>query len=449
MSPNVLIAGSVISTSPMTRFAVALAMFTALIGMVIGQPLGAAIVASVIGVAIGGSVNRYKTWEGSALVPGLRETMALFAIQISLCVWVILIFAALEMQGSFLAAIGICLLLIAIGLCVGAGDTRLIYFTFATFGIGGFVLYQWANSGPEPDFDSPLLYYVLQLAGLLMVFAGCGFLRHFWNLITIPRETGSCNHDDLQEVISRSSEGNHNHDSPQAGKSARPVVNHYSRTRKLIEYVPTFRIRDYAWLALLLAGLTGAAIYNRGNEDLVLFFQLTVWILLLFVPVASFMTRVPESFERLWIMGVATNRVETLRRKLGLSAWRCLAFLVFLAIGLAIQSPPNPLAYATTFSFMFVAFGLGAILLLVASKTYQFWVGHSNALMLVFALLCMTLTLATFCITNGRADFANSLVSSIGLAQSLIFSLLFAVLCWAICLLDGGRAMANDSALLE
>ena len=328
---------SLLPDSRMLKLGIGLTIFAATLGNVANVPLYTALLAGLLAVALGYSARRYRQSEICKQVPGLFRAQAIAALQVAFCLWVLFFLPAIGLEGSFMFAAGSCFLTMAIGLCIGAGEWFLVFWLFAAGLLASASVKLWfklpvANESVWPNWPP----VVFESIGASMLLGGIVFIFRFWKLLNQPSEivtsvassklsTASDSCQDWEEFANER----------ELQKLPRSQI---FRLKKLLEIEQAYRTRDYIWLGLSLAIVLSAIVFSRGIESSVMFVQYIAAGAVMGAPAMVFFQRIRQSFERLWLIGSSTTRVETVRRKVVLASWNCFVFLLFVvaASGVAL-----------------------------------------------------------------------------------------------------------------
>lgn len=432
---------SLLPNSRVLWFAMGLVLFAAVVGTYAGIHWYGAMLASTIGLSLGISITRYKQSELANQVPGLlrAQTQAVFHFTMALLLFLALVVLIGEAGSQWLLfSTGLTLLMVAGGLCLGAGDVILFYWgCLVSLLVTAIGLSSVNRFGESAAF---LVNERSEMFGLVFLGLGVALCFRFWKLIN--RE------DDFVTTQMRWQARQ-----PNSASGIKQIdvarMSSLSRVGRLVEVAPTYRKRDCFWFVLYVGFIVGLLLYTRGKDGAVVFFQLIICLILIALPAAFFFGRIKESFQRIWILGANVDRRSTVRHKLLLATHRSLFGFVYAAIALAIHSASSLSHYVSSLCILLLAFGISALVLFLGSRLYRFWAEHSKVAVVVSAVFVLTLTVGVFSITEGKQDIAAAWVSRFGILNSFLVAFGFSASCWAICLWDGGRGVASDSALMD
>ena len=458
MINNAAVFRSLLPTSWILWLAVGLGLFLAMIGVRCGVAWFSGLMLGFLGVSMGLSFYRYRCSELARTVPGLIPSQAMATIQLSLALMLIVGVSGIDTQTPFYS-LSCCLLSLSLGLCVGIGLVWVFYLLCAV-AILASTLYVFRFETLEilvAEVGTP----GLGIVGIAMLLSGLWFGWYFWVRATANVEyekpgagfgAGSVAKASTAQKSGALYDGASENDlslqldTKRLRAGRRPVV---GRLRKLLVARACLGPRDYVWSILFLLAVFGLLLYSRGRDELVTLYQYIYSMMVVCIPVTFFFSRFQTSFERMWLAGVADTRIQVVRRKIQMSAIGCVLVIVVGMLLLAIHTPVTSVTYAATGFLMLLALGMGGLLILLASRTYRWWIRHMTGVVLIMSILIVSTTFITLLLTEGNTDLLNSFVSKFGIGYCLVVGVAFATSCWGLCWVEGGRRLAQDSVLME
>ena len=443
--------------------------------------LGFTMVAAMSAMGIGHIAYLFSRSERRMTVPGMNETAAEVSIYLALALAVAMACLTIALHGLALDLIGISFVLIAFGLWFGWGE-RLIFMILAAIVFLFFICCSLVTYfEPAQEIVYPIISqlikgeWILQrnLFGLFLGGVGCWALIRFWKVAAVTGELDQEKrfHDLwVQQVTSLmitvsvgENEGGENEGGENESPSKKSLISseelsgrYLSRLQHLL-YGKMSVSRFGFYLVVFAAAVVFAImIYNRHDEAAWIAMQFFASVFLVVIPLVLFAARVPQTFSRLWVMGVAENRTSTARKILLIVLKRSLPWFAFVALALAVQSSTSWLNLTAMVYVLLAAIGFSGIALWVAARWYPFWARQSDFSIMIGLILMSLIVvgIATMTAAFDRWLFEEvtalrARVGHLGSIESMAIGIFVVVCIWSLCIFDAAKGLGRSFGLME
>ena len=448
MKNELMLLRSLISNSGIIRFAIWLGLIFALMCAGAEEYYFVAFVFMAYAIGLGVSLQNYRKWEVGELVPGLRQAHASVAVKAVLVMWIVVAFLAYSGDQTLLLVYGVYLILIAYGLCFGVGVPVLSSFAFVAGMVGAFVLAVSVFRERVSLAFEAQLFWPSEIAFVFFALGGWLLWLAHQRAVSQAQQAilGNSRLEKLVKLFSQTDESALIR--PRKAKLA--MLAGAQRFVRLERLLFPLTWKDSLILAAVMFGVLWFIFGLRGNEEATIPLHLIACIAIIMMPPCFFMSRIRPTFERAWISGFGNGRRDTAGQLFELAAIKCAGLFLLLAAALSLQMPAELSLYITSICILLVATGIGAICLWVAARTYRFWVPRASSIRILFA--CGVTIVSTFLLVvlmAGEIDGMTSMTQYVGPFRSIAISMGVAFVGWGLCFVDGARAIANESMIVE
>ena len=438
---------SLVSRSPIIRFAywfgVALTIFT----LCFGVAYAAISFLAIVGLGLAGSIQNYRRWEGAQLVPNFRAAQALAAIQCSVALTILTLVVVALLHGPSLMLLGLTAAAPALTL-------TLISYPSAFFSICivGFIL---ATTQQYFDFQiiadwflaNPFhIHEILGVVGLAASFVG---YRLFYKHAIGKQDQCAANRSDPTnpDIV----------DVKQSASSSPSLMirrgSFWRRACSIMSPLNIFQARKTAISLLLMCIVIAVCFHGRRGSDL--YFGFSVGYAAMVVgcsPLILFMSQLPQAFERAWIIGTGNNRTETARQLLKLSAIQSAIVFVMILIAMTIVLPFTSQNHTNGLLVLLAAYGAGSMSLWIASISTRYWFpwGHGHGGFLLFLgliSLAAALTIPTIQKLLGQLNSSDHFATYFTL--SIVGCVCFSLVMWQLCFTTAAYCVGREPTLME
>lgn len=403
------------------------------------------------GMGLGHMTAIYQRSERRRLVPGMNETCAAIAMASTVALWLANAAMIMSVYGWIPEAYGITLLLAAFSLWLGWGERRIYHVLFYLF-LVLFVLIV-VPDGPTRVYE---VYIGLSMASrnLLAVaigLAGCSAYWRFWTLTSSKIDPSAFKQQkDIFSFLSISQADREFSDSAKGSNASAVIPNSLSTRLQWMLYGRVYWNRLYILWGLFSAGfILIACISARGHIEGTAAFTIIAAIILIIMPTTMFLIRVPQTFRRLWMAGIADDRSKTARQILQHTAWRSFSFSGVLYALLLIQAPFTLDWLVTILFVLLVSLSVSGIGLWVAAKWYVFWSNKTIVVFLAYVFIAVSLLGLLTPFSMELVLELNRTLVSFGLANSLLGIGSITALIWFGCVYDSSISLGNAERLME
>lgn len=437
MKLDSMIVNSLITKSGIIQIGLVLGGIFALMCLATGQYFFAAALLGMGALGLGVSIHNYRQWEVGEMVPGFREAQATTAVKLALLCWGLVSTFSLVNHGVSMASLALYLIVIAYLLCVGVG-VPVLSSPLLNIGIAVATVLLWGYIQHAIETSAILPKTFRQVAGFGLILAGFGLLKLAWNQAVIYVEPKA------NVEVNAVQEKKFAKDESLGFTDSNRTVSLWRRTERLTN--------GFGWqaAALLLPVVLICFIFwwvDSPHTDVPM--HLFAGILLMTVPVMLFMSRVPKSFERLWLMGAESTRFQTSTRLFKLTGFKCLACTLVISLALMSQHSEWRSGWAASLCFTLVATALGFVFLWLAARNFRFWKARAKAAILCFLIMVTFVSIFLIMLFHGQEDVLVKTVHRFGTQESLTVCFLGTFVVWLICYFDGARAIAKQQTLME
>ena len=470
MNRYVLTAKSLaIPESWILRIGMIIGILIAIIFLACGTEFGFSGIAALCMTGVAHNTYLFSRSERRRTVPGMNETAAEVAIWIAIGLSLVAATLTIILHGFALDFIALSFLMIAIGMWLGWGE-RLVFWLLSIFvGLTFLFLLALENSFALQNFVYRLLPQLLEGEWTILrnvfgaVLGGCGFwtLKRFWKLAASEEHTEPKPrlHDLIEQQIATFSTASPAIEGEAASTAPSVNASRYALARlgHLLYGKSVLTRKGYLLVSCAAILVLAVMIFSRGNQVAMLPTQFIASIIIVMVPFVAFSVRVPQSFSRAWIMGIAENRTTTARQLLLLVVKRSLPAFAVITTALAIQSGTSLTNLIAMLFGVLAAIGCSGILLWSLARRYPFWSRQSDVTIMI-AMILATLVLGGLGIFVAAFDrtllreyqnHSGNILAYIATPQSLAICTLAVLGIWVWCTYDASKGLGRAIRLME
>ena len=392
----------------------------------------------------------YQKSERRRLVPGMNETCAATAIAFTVALWLFNVVLIVAVCDPIPEAIGGTFLLIVFCLWIGWGERRIFYvFGFAFLAL--FVVIAIPN-GPTLiyEFYKDLSLVSRNLVGVAVGVAAVALLWRFWVLST--SKIGPVSFKQQDRIFAFVAPYSPDRDELLEDSSDKPAVIPW-RLSTRIHWLTLGRYyskkHHYFWGVVVLVMLISLLWGMRGDIEATSVFSCIVTLILAVVIPASFLTRVPQAFGRLWVTGVSDSRSGTAGHLMKLALWRMITVFTLSFLLLLLQVPVSWDWCLTLLTVLLCGVVFAGILLWPVARWYVFF--SNNRTFALIALVLFALA-AFFILIPSSVTLIPGLHDSLGQfgrLPGLLVVLTVAAIIWIGCIHDCAKSLGESTRLLE
>ncbi len=437
-----LVARSLLTHSKIIWTGAALGTLFSIFCLLFENSAVAVVFLAICGSGFGHSISKYKKWEGFELVPGLKQKHVQAGVGIVIVFWLISCLTIFAIHGVFIAGIGIAFMLIAYGVWYGTRDRYATYvwmicavafFAYFTLNSNGLdSLYKQAQR--LSDGANTIIGLVGFHLGLVILFRFRKFVMRYEPPITEISTD--------RQVIKSSK-----NDIEKPAKYGQSLA--IARLRNLLFPVSLSTTKEKVIAGVSAIVLLFLVFRARGNPEAVVFFRLTLPLLLISIPTILFMNKVPESLERLWIIGASGNKTSSARNLLVLAGIRSLIVFTAAVGVIAIQTPLETTTVLTTIFVVILSAGIGGLVLWLAAWRYSLWKRSSDGIKLMIIVLSPFILIAIIPFHESIFGSIDRMITEIGMYTCMLGVGMMATFCWFACIFDGAKQLARQTSIME
>lgn len=427
--------------------------------------------AAVFATGIAHNAYLLSRSERRRTVPGMNKAAAAVSICLVFIMTLITTVLTFCLHGFSLDLLALSFTTIAFALWFGWGE-RLIFWILAIliviFGLFSAWITIWP-SAPEAlsriidRLSDGSLSVQRNLFGLVVGVIGCWALKRFWKLSTTenPLDSAPRLHEFMEEQVATILELSPASESETTASATQSVTrvsrSAIGRLRRILYGKAVLTNKGYVFSIVAATIVLAVMIVSRGNDEATGTFQLFATLIISVVPLVAFAIRVPQSFSRVWIMGVAENRDRTARKLLLIVVRRSLPWFALIVIAMAIQSSTSSTILMATLFAMVSAIGVSGILLWIAVRWYPFWARQSDVTIMI-GMILMILALFGFAswaayydrlIVHEYKNSASGFLAYFGIVKCFSICVLVVIGIWTWCVYDAAKGLGRAIRLME
>ena len=455
--------------SPIIRIGFFAGLAVSLLFVYFGTEFGFSVLAALIATGMAHNAYLLSRSERRRMVPGINRVAAQVSLWIAIGMWMQTAVLTLALHGVALDLMALSFVMIAIGLWFGWGD-RLIFWILAILTGIVLLLCAWISySQVAQQFIWQLIEQLSQgmwswhrnVFAVFMLAIGSYAVSRYWRLATSEAEFNSDHriHDILQ-APTRALKESKNQTVRSISKKTETWATEDSALTRLqdILYGRVLLSRGgLLWTGLAATIVFASMVYSRGDDDAAGAFQFFGMLIIIMVPIAVFVTRVPGNFSRIWIMGTGQSRTTTAMQMLIISVKRSLPWFMIVTSALAIQSSTSLSNFAATLFTTLAVIGMSGVSFWLVAKWYHFWAKQSEVtilIMIVGSILFLFALAILAASQNSNVVFgiqsaARELLDRQGILPCLLISVIAVAGIWAVCLYDAAKGLGQASRLME